>query len=158
MPVGLECATAECLQLFIGASQPHDIKYSVVALFKRLTLTASRPCTGFAVYSMPPTALWSIQGASGLSKMSTNRIVELANIISKNTEVVDSYLVSQTLPTPSFDAECPERLLFGHGEQIDGARQAVVDATDELQALMLGPTGLLSSLFVRMSQRTRNQD
>ncbi|KAH3967279.1 hypothetical protein HBI24_208500 [Parastagonospora nodorum] len=79
--------------------------------------------------------------------MSTSRMIQLATTISKNAEVVDSYLNSRDLPTPSFDAECPERLLFGHGEEIDGARQAVVDATDELQALMLGPTGLLSSLF-----------
>ena len=81
--------------------------------------------------------------------MSPNRIVELAQIIAENTKLVDDHLTSKVLPTPSFAADNPPTLLFGHGPKIDASRQAVVDATDELQALMLGPTGLLSSLFVR---------
>ncbi|PVI02547.1 hypothetical protein DM02DRAFT_701349 [Periconia macrospinosa] len=79
--------------------------------------------------------------------MSSKRILELANIIHSNTEKIDAHLTSNRLPTPSFAADNPPKLLFGHGPELDTARQSVVDATDELQALMLGPTGLLSSLF-----------
>ncbi|KAF2791438.1 putative O-methyltransferase [Melanomma pulvis-pyrius CBS 109.77] len=78
---------------------------------------------------------------------SSSRIVELANIIQTNTQAVDGYLASKGLPAPSFAADNPPTLLFGHGAEIEASRQAVVDATDELQALMLGPTGTLSSLF-----------
>ena len=79
--------------------------------------------------------------------MPPNRIVQLANIIQENTQKIDEYLISSDLPTPSFAPDNPHTLLR-HGEKIETARQAVVDATDELQALMLGPTGLLTSLFV----------
>ena len=82
------------------------------------------------------------------TKMSSNRIVQLANIIQRNTEEIDAHLTLQGLPNPSFTADNPATLLFGQGPKVDAARQSVVDATDELQALMLGPTGLLSSLFV----------
>lgn len=81
--------------------------------------------------------------------MSSKRILELANTIHFNTEKIDAHLTLNGLPTPSFAADNPPKLLFGHGPELDAARQSVVDATDELHALMLGPTGLLSSLFVR---------
>ena len=80
--------------------------------------------------------------------MSSNRISELAQIIQTNTQFIDEHLTSHELPTPSFAADNPSTLLFGQGAKFDTSRQAIVDATDELQALMLGPTGLLSSLFV----------
>lgn len=80
--------------------------------------------------------------------MSSSRILELANVIQANTEKIDAHLTSKDLPTPSFAADNPPTLLFGHGPEIEIARQSIVDATDELQALMLGPTGVLSSLFV----------
>lgn len=82
--------------------------------------------------------------------MSSHRIVELAKVIQSNTTTIDQHLNSKGLPTPSFAADNPPTLLYGHGESIDAARQAVVDATDELQALMLGPTGTLTSVFVRL--------
>jgi hypothetical protein len=86
--------------------------------------------------------------------MSSNssRIAELASVISSNTKIVDEHLASKGLPSPSFAADNPPALLFGHGTDIETSRQAVVDATDELQALMLGPTGILSSLFVCIGQ------
>lgn len=80
--------------------------------------------------------------------MAPNRIVELANLIQRNTHAIDAHLTAQSLPTPSFAADTSPTLLLGHGLEIDAARQSVIDATDELQSLMLGPTGLLSSLFV----------
>lgn len=81
--------------------------------------------------------------------MTTNRVIQLAKIIQTNTEMIDAHLTSKALPTPSFAVDNPPALLFGHGPRIESARQGVVDATDELQALMLGPTGVLTSLFVR---------
>lgn len=81
--------------------------------------------------------------------MSSTRIIELAGIIHRNTKAIDEHLTSKGLPTPSFEADNPPTTLFRQGPEVDAARQAVVDATDELQALMLGPTGMLTSFFVR---------
>ncbi|KAF1975875.1 hypothetical protein BU23DRAFT_69659 [Bimuria novae-zelandiae CBS 107.79] len=84
---------------------------------------------------------------SDLVTTASNRILQLAKTIHTNTELINAHLTSQGQPTPSLAADNPPTVLFGHGHQIDVARQAVVVATDELQALMLGTTGLLSSLF-----------
>lgn len=67
----------------------------------------------------------------------TNRIVELASIIGKETEKVDTYLTSNHLPTPSFDISCPPKLFLP--PEIQASRDAVLEASDELTALMLGP-------------------
>ena len=72
-----------------------------------------------------------------------NRIAVLASIIADNTTKIDSYLVSKDLPTPSFDPDTPASLLFD--PSIAAARQAVLEATDELNALMLGPMMILAS-------------
>lgn len=66
-----------------------------------------------------------------------SRIVELASIINTNTATVDKYITSAGLPTPSFTIETPPQLQFP--ADVAKARDAVVEATDELQTLMLGP-------------------
>ncbi|KAF4628102.1 hypothetical protein G7Y89_g10046 [Cudoniella acicularis] len=67
----------------------------------------------------------------------TNRIVELASIISEHTSKVDAYLISHNLPTPSFNISYPPKLPLP--AEIQASRDAVLEATDELTALMLGP-------------------
>lgn len=71
-----------------------------------------------------------------LSK-NTNRIAELASIISENTTKIDHYFISNSLPTPSFDiAESTE---VNFPENLTVARNAVLDANMELSELLLGP-------------------
>jgi hypothetical protein len=75
---------------------------------------------------------------------STNRITELSSIIAKNTALIDDYLTSKNHPTPSLDASAlwvlpiPEDAV-----DIKAARQSVMEACSELQALVTGPRELL---------------
>lgn len=73
--------------------------------------------------------------------MSRSRIVELAGIIQEHTAKVDSYLSSHDLPTPSFDVSYPARVALP--PEIQASQDAVLEASDELTALLLGPAGSL---------------
>lgn len=80
--------------------------------------------------------------------MPPSRIVELSSIIHEHKTKVNAYLESKNLPTPSFDASYPGRIpLPSH---IQASREAVLDASDELTALMLGPVGFMARYFVRI--------
>lgn len=81
--------------------------------------------------------------------MAASRMAELALLIATNTANIDTYLASKGLPTPSFDASQPAHLL--NDNKVAAARRAVLEATDELHALMLGPIGILTSPPVRAS-------
>jgi hypothetical protein len=83
--------------------------------------------------------------------MATTRISELTSIIAANAAKVDEYLVSEGLPTPSFDADSPPKLVVQG--PVATYRQAILDATDELHALMLGPIGILTSPSVSLHAR-----
>ena len=80
--------------------------------------------------------------------MPPSRIAELASIISSNTSQVDDYVSTHNLPPLSFEPN-------GHLKQdtlpdtIQSAQHAILEATDELNALMLGPDGILRQQFVR---------
>ena len=76
-----------------------------------------------------------------MEAQSSNHIVQLASVISKNTKKFDNWLTSHGIPSPSFGIETPPKLQVP--KDIAQARQAVVEATIELQALMLGPVGHL---------------
>jgi hypothetical protein len=67
----------------------------------------------------------------------SRRIVELASIIQEQTSKVDAYLASNNLPTPSFDISCPPKLFLP--AEIQASPDSVLQASDELTALMLGP-------------------
>lgn len=71
----------------------------------------------------------------------TSRIAELAALVSSNTAIVDEYLASNSLPTPSFDENGPVNLQLS--PEAETARNAAIDASMELQALLLGPENLL---------------
>ncbi|KAL2059185.1 hypothetical protein ABVK25_000477 [Lepraria finkii] len=75
--------------------------------------------------------------------MAASRMAELALLIATNTANIDTHLASKGLPTPSFDANQPAHLL--NDTELAAARRAVLEATDELHALMLGPIGILTS-------------
>ena len=86
--------------------------------------------------------------------MAVSRISELASIIKIHTSKVQDHLRSMNLPLPSFEAEQPPSLLLD--ETIAESRLAVLEATDELHSLMLGPVGVLTSPSVGASQRLRH--
>lgn len=69
--------------------------------------------------------------------MAPNRITTLASTIQVETQKVNAFLVAENLPTPSFDISCPARLSLP--PTIQASQEAVLEASDELTALMLGP-------------------
>jgi hypothetical protein len=77
-----------------------------------------------------------------LLTMNPLRIEDLSSRIATNVEAIKTHLQQNNLPEPSFDPSCPVTLLTG--PEIQAARQAVIEATDELLALMLGPIGILT--------------
>ncbi|KAI4185004.1 MAG: hypothetical protein LQ348_004446 [Seirophora lacunosa] len=69
--------------------------------------------------------------------MATSRIAVLAAIIATHTKQVDAHLAAKGLPSPSFDPESPAEALMD--SEVTASRQSILDATDELHALMQGP-------------------
>ncbi len=86
--------------------------------------------------------------------MTTTRIAELSSLIADNTAKIDAYLASNGASTPSFDATTPSHVLLN--SNIAGPRQIVLEATDELHALVLGPVGVLANPSVRAYTKIPN--
>lgn len=80
--------------------------------------------------------------------MATSRISELASLIAVHTAAVDEYFSSSNLPEPSFSPEFPAQVLSE--AKIAASRQIILEATDELHSLLLGPVGALTSPSVRI--------
>ena len=69
--------------------------------------------------------------------VSNSRILELASIIAENTAKVDEYLTANDLSKLSFEITAPVNLTLP--KTLQAARDAVLDATIELNELLLGP-------------------
>jgi len=68
------------------------------------------------------------------------RIIELTAIISENTQKIDQYFAANNLPSLSFDSDAPlDFPVPSSNKEIQHARRAVVNATQELHDLMVGP-------------------
>ncbi|PQE04189.1 6-hydroxytryprostatin B O-methyltransferase protein [Rutstroemia sp. NJR-2017a BVV2] len=78
-----------------------------------------------------------------LKMFEQSRIVELASNISKNTAMVAKYLESHGIPSPSFKKDYVEPKDLP--TEIMAAKQAIVEATEELNVLALGPTAFLTA-------------
>ncbi|KAL2269640.1 hypothetical protein VTJ83DRAFT_1824 [Remersonia thermophila] len=77
-------------------------------------------------------------GKTDATAPQTSRMVELAQQISKATEMVDNYFQSQGLPAPSFDVDAP--LDYPQlPEDIQKARLDIICLTKELNRLAHGP-------------------
>jgi hypothetical protein len=71
--------------------------------------------------------------------MSTSRIIELATIINKGVVELQDIVTNKGLPSPSFAESAPYLI----PDEASGAQDAVLDATAELQDLLLDPLNLL---------------
>jgi hypothetical protein len=67
----------------------------------------------------------------------TSRIVTLSSAIERNTRIIDAYFTENGLPSPSLEASAPPDLPLP--PQIVAAKEAALEAMDELQVLLLGP-------------------
>lgn len=87
--------------------------------------------------------------------MATSRIAVLASRIAHNTAEVEKHLLADGLPCPTFDADQPPTLI--HNPKIAAAQQVILEATDELHELMLGPISLVTLATVRLLHPLRNE-
>ena len=78
---------------------------------------------------------------------SRTRITELAGIIQSNTAKLDEYLNVQGIKSPSFEIDAPEKLSLPAA--VAKARETILDATNELHNLVLGPVQFLTGYNVR---------
>ena len=83
--------------------------------------------------------------------MAINRIVELAQIIQTKTSELDGFYKEQGIPTPSFDVDTP--LEINYSADAAASQRAVLEATDELHALTLGPIQTANTLRVGRDRR-----
>ena len=74
--------------------------------------------------------------------MMASRIVELASQLTSNVDQVNNHLKSHDLPQPSFDVNAPFELELDSPD-VEKARISAIEATIELQDLLMGPTMLL---------------
>ncbi len=69
---------------------------------------------------------------------SKSRIAELASKIQQETTNIEEHLLSQGLKTPSWDIDTPPQVpLLTYDAQ--ASQNAILEAMDELKALILGP-------------------
>ncbi|KAK7924323.1 hypothetical protein PG985_006377 [Apiospora marii] len=75
---------------------------------------------------------------------STTRIIELSQLIARETAKVDDFLSSRNLPTPSLDEDALQTIPIPEEfTDTTAARLAVIEACSELKDLMTGPKELL---------------
>lgn len=79
--------------------------------------------------------------------MTPTRLAELASIIYNHTTKIDDHFKDHDIATPSFDVDTPAvvKLL----DELAMSKNAVLEASDELSMLLLGPVGFLTNLHVR---------
>ena len=91
----------------------------------------------------PPKTSFSISRKTELpADEMSSRIVELAKQILAKTIEVDSYLTLNGLPQPSFEVNGPLDLRI-KSEEVEAIRIAAIEASVELQELLLGPKILI---------------
>jgi hypothetical protein len=78
------------------------------------------------------------------------RIAQLASIIYTQTGIVDQYFQSQGIASPTFEVGYVETNQLP--KAIIDSKNAIFEATEELNSLIAGPIGFLTSLNVSMLQ------
>jgi len=83
----------------------------------------------------------SVMGNTTRTSRASGRIAELTTIIQARGEEIEKYLSKKGLTYPSFDGDTSEDL----PQELHAAQHALLEASDELTALVQGPRELLST-------------
>ena len=78
-----------------------------------------------------------------------SRIAELASFIGQETKALDETYSSSGLSPPTFAAEASQTI--GLPNDINAIHYRIVEATSELQALLLGPFGIIRNYVHEVS-------
>lgn len=79
---------------------------------------------------------------------SNRRLLQLSSLIQENTAKVDAYIKSSGLPEPSFEASCPP--ILDLSPEADAARNAALEALDELRDHLLSPLGMITGAIAEV--------
>jgi 6-hydroxytryprostatin B O-methyltransferase len=80
-------------------------------------------------------------------------ITELSARIASNTAIVEKWLASKNLKTPSFEQDADDEFPDTAGDlEIEAARMAVIDDTSALHDLLLGPREALARIWGAVSK------
>jgi hypothetical protein len=80
----------------------------------------------------------------------SSRIADLSSTIAHHTALIDKYLAANQLSQPSFASDGPVTL--GLTDELEQSRNVVVQATQELNELMIGPREIVFGHDVRFSK------
>ena len=75
-----------------------------------------------------------------MTDIQPRRFLALAKEIYGKAIQLDAYLTAHSLPSPSFDDDFPTL-----SPELESTRVSILESTDELTDLMLGPRGLAES-------------
>ena len=78
-----------------------------------------------------------------------SRIAELASFIAQETKALNELYSSSGLSPPTFAAEAAQT--SGLPNDINAIHYRIVEATSELQALLLGPSGIIKNYIYEVS-------
>ena len=87
-----------------------------------------------------------------MSQHEPSRLQELTSQISINTSIYSDYLRANGWPQPSFSTDTTPKVDLP--PDIVKVRNTVLEASEELQALMLGPIGYLQRQTLDVSHQT----
>lgn len=83
---------------------------------------------------------------------STLSLVQLAKSILANAQIIEAHISSNNLPQPSFNSDGPKDFPVNTAQtEIHAARHALIDATNELRDLIIGPTDKLRWMIMNVS-------
>ena len=84
---------------------------------------------------------------------SPKRLTELSAFLHEQVTKIDDYIALSDIPSPSFQATCPPTLKLP--QDVDAARQAALEALDELRDHLLGPVGAVTEMALYVSRSDR---
>ena len=88
-----------------------------------------------------------------MASVQQSEIVRLAQRIASDTAIYDDHLRSQGHPSPSHTLETPPVLDLP--KEIKKRSESIVEATTELQTLVLGPAGHIQNQLYAVSVHAR---
>lgn len=80
--------------------------------------------------------------------MGSSSMTELADTIRESTKILNDYLVFRNCPTPSLCVDGAPISIERDKQDILNAKATLLNATRELQNLIVGPLGILMNIGV----------
>ena len=126
--------------------------------FRPSSLTLTRENTSLSIRPRPnfPSQIISSVQLKRALNMTSSRIAELACTIQSKVAKLESHFLSHDMPFPSFEANAPLFLSLPPEQAFQ--RTSILEATDELHALMKGPIETVTDIAAGSPHPKPGQD